>query len=52
MFKILKGNVPSYVQTLFSLRHTEYNFRNFQYKLNLPKPQTNYVKRSLCYDGV
>ena len=51
MFKILKGNMPSYLRTLFSIRNTEYNLRNNQFKLNLPKPRTNYVKRSLSYDG-
>ena len=51
MFKILKGNMPSYLQILFSARNTEYNLRNNQFKLNLPKPQTNYLKRSLSYDG-
>ena len=44
MFKILKGNMPSYLRTLFSIRNTEYNFRNNQFKLNLPKPRTNYLK--------
>ena len=47
MFKILKENMPSYLRTLFSIRNTEYNLRNNQFKLNLPKPQTNYLKRSL-----
>ena len=51
MFKILKGNMPSYLKSLFSVRTTEYNFRNSQFKLNLPKPRTNYLKRSLCYNG-
>ena len=51
MFKILKGNMPPYLQTLFSIRNTEYHFRNNQFKLNLPKPRTNYLKRSLRYNG-
>ena len=51
MFKILKGNMPSYLRTLFSIRNTEYNSRNNQFKLNLPKPRTNYLKWSLSYDG-
>ena len=52
MFEIiLKGNMPSYLRTLFSIRNTEYNLRNNQFKLNLPKPRTNYLKRSLSYDG-
>ena len=51
MFKILKGSMPSYLRPLFSIRNTEYNLRNNQFKLNLPKPRTNYLKRSLSYDG-
>ena len=44
MFKILKENMPSYLRTLFSIRNTEYNLRNNQFKLNLPKPQTKLLK--------
>ena len=51
MFKMLKGNMPSYLRTLFSIRNTECNLRNNQFKLNLPKPRTNYLKWSLSYDG-
>ena len=42
--------MPAYLRSLFSIRNTEYNLRNNQFKLNLPKPQTNYLKRSLSYD--
>ena len=50
MFKILKGHMPSYLQNLFSLRGTRYNFRNSEVKLiNLTKPSTNFLKRSLSY---
>ena len=51
MFKILKGHTPSYLQNLFSLRGTRYNFRNSEVKLNLPKPRTNFLKRRLSYSG-
>ena len=51
MFKILKGNLPPYLRTLFYFRNTEYDLRNNQFKLNLPKPRTNYLKRSFSYDG-
>ena len=52
MFKILKGNIlRSYLRTLFSIRNTEYKLKNNQFKLNFPKPRTNYLKRSLSYDG-
>ena len=49
MFKILKGNMPSHLRTLFSICNTEYNLRNNQFKLNLPKPRTNYLKRRVVY---
>jgi hypothetical protein len=51
MFKIPKGHTPSYLQNLFSLRGTRYNFRNSEVKLNLPKPRTNFLKRSPSYSG-
>ena len=40
--KILNGLAPDYLQDLFSTRTTKYNVRNFEMKLNLPKPNTKY----------
>ena len=51
MFKILNGDAPSYLQNLFSVHGSGYNLRNSEIKLNLPKPRTNYLKRSFCYSG-
>ena len=51
MVKIPKGDEPAYLQNLFSARGTGYDLRNSEIKLNLPKPQTNYLKRSFCYSG-
>ena len=51
MFKTLNGNTPSYLQDMFSVRGTGYNARNSDVRLNLPKPRTNYQKRSFCYSG-
>ena len=48
MFKILKGNTPSYLRTFFSIRNTEYNLTNNQFKLNLPKPRTFLTMRLYC----
>ena len=39
------------VFSLFYFRNTEYDLRNNQFKLNLPKPRTDYLKRSFSYDG-
>jgi hypothetical protein len=52
MFKTLEGDTPTYLQNLFSVHGSEYNLRNFENKLNLPKPRTNYLKRSFQYSGV
>ena len=35
---------------LFTSRSTDYNLRNTEAKLNLPKPRTNYLKRSFSYN--
>ena len=51
MFKILKGNAPSYLKSLFSVRTLDYDVRNNRSKLNIPKPRTNYLKRSICCSG-
>ena len=49
MFKILNGLAPDYLEDLFSIRTTKYNVRNLEMKLYLPKPNTNYLKRSFSY---
>ena len=51
MFKTLKPFTPAYMWDLFTSRSTEYNLRNAEAKLNLPKPRTNYLKRSFSYSG-
>ena len=51
MFKSLNGLASVYLQDLFSERHTDYHFRDSFQKLNLPKPRTNYLKRSFGYSG-
>ena len=51
MFKILKGDVLTYLQNLFTARGIGYSLRNSEIKRNIPKPRTTYLKRSLCYSG-
>ena len=51
MFKSLNGLAPLYLQDLFSERHTDYDLRDSFRKLNLPKPRTDYLKRSFGYSG-
>ena len=45
------GLSPMYKQNLFSIRSTSYNLRKSEIKLDLPKPRTNYRKRSFGYSG-
>ena len=41
-----------YLQCLFTQRHIkDYNLRNLEQKLSLPKPNTNYLKQSFSYSG-
>ena len=47
MYKTLNELAPDYLQCLFTQRHVnDYNLRNLEGKLSLPKPNTNYLKRS------
>ena len=51
MFKSMNGLPPEYLQSLFSQRRSVYNLRDSEGKLTLPKPSTNYLKRSFSYSG-
>ena len=52
MYKTLNDLAPDYLQCLFTRRHIkDYNLRNLEQKLSLPKPNTNYLKRSFSYSG-
>ena len=51
MFKSVNALAPEYLQSLFSQRRSLYNLRDFEGKLTLPKPSTNYLKRSFSYSG-
>ena len=52
MYKTLNELAPDYLQCLFTERHVnDYNLRNLEGKLSLPKPNTNYLKGSFCYSG-
>ena len=51
MFKTTNGLTPAYLQNLFSTHSTQYNLRDSEAKLELPKPRTNYGKRAFCYSG-
>ena len=51
MFKTLNNRAPEYLRNLFIDRNTHYNLRNAGGKLNLPRPRTDYLKRSFSYGG-
>ena len=51
MFKTIKGLTLVYLQNSFSMRCTQYNFRDSGAKLKLPMTRTNYGKRAFCYSG-
>ena len=52
MYKTLNDLAPDYLQCLFTERYVnDYNLRNLEGKLSLPKPNTYYLKRSFCYSG-
>ena len=51
MFKRMNGLALEYLQSLFSQRRSVNNLRDSEGKLTLPKPSTNYLKRSFSYSG-
>ena len=51
MFKIINELPPLYLRELFEYRSTGYNLRNSENTLFVPKPRTNYGKRSFSYNG-
>ena len=51
MFKTLNNRAPEYLRNLFIDRNTHYDLRNAGGKLNLPRPRTDYLKRSFSYSG-
>ena len=51
MFKILDNSGPKCLKELFRQRKTLYGLRQNEYQLQLPKPRTNYMKKTIAYDG-
>ena len=51
-FKSLKGMAPEYMTEMFSIPENQtYQLRHNHQKLYLPKPKTNFLKRSFPYRG-
>ena len=51
MYKCIKHLALAYPCNLFCPKNTNYYFRNAKKKLMLPKPRTDYLKRSFSYSG-
>lgn len=53
MFKIMQGNAPTYLTDLLKLSNINnlYNLRNRDNCLVLPKPKTDFLKKSFQYTG-
>ena len=51
MYKTINKLMLDYLQELFYLRVNNYNLRDSDHKLELPKPRTDYLKRSISYSG-
>ena len=52
MFKVLKNMAPNYLTILFrKCDNSNYSLRSNNLKLSLPKPKTDFLKRSFSYRG-
>ena len=51
MYKVTNNLTPMYLQDLFVTRVSHYSLRDSEGKLFLPKPRTDYLKRSFSYSG-
>ena len=50
-FVSINKQAPEYLQDLFKPFSTGYNLKDKANKLALPKPSTDFLKRSFCYSG-
>ena len=51
MYKCTNNLAPAYLCNLFASRTSTYDLRDAKEKLLLPKPKTDYMKRSFSYSG-
>ena len=51
MLKTLNDEMHPYMEDMFSVRNFYYNIRRSENILHIPKPRTDYLKRSLRYSG-
>ncbi|RUA05525.1 MAG: hypothetical protein DSY43_04445 [Gammaproteobacteria bacterium] len=51
VYRAINNYAPPYLKYLFIPRKSTYNLRDFENKLEIPKPRTDYLKRSFSYNG-
>ena len=52
MFKVLRNMAPNYLTIMFrKCDNSNYSLRSNNLKLSLPKPKTDFLKRSFSYRG-
>jgi len=51
MVKTLNDQSPEYLKCLFKPFSANYGLKNSENKLALPKPRSDFLKRSFCYVG-
>jgi hypothetical protein len=52
IFKVLNGMAPNYLTMLFhKCNNTNYHLRTNNLKMSLPKPKTDFLKKSFVYRG-
>ena len=51
MYKCVNKLAPNYLCNMFTPRTLSFDLRDVSQKLYLPKPRTDYVKRSFSYSG-
>lgn len=51
MFKILDSNGPKCLKELFRLKNSPYDLRQDKHHLYLPKPRTEFMKKTIAYNG-
>ena len=51
MYKVNNNCAAQYLQQLFTPKVSNHDLRNSLNKLSVPKPRTDYLKRSFSYSG-
>ena len=51
LFKAMNNLTPSYLSSRIQLQENPYNLRNSCYKITLPKPKTEFMRRTFLYSS-